>query len=133
MLSSYLINIWEEMYRKGLIFLDFIILDLKCSSQSKIGQQCFLRLWVELIFHKVFPKTNMFSSFVNKSLRNFFWRTILNFCRFLELVHLLIHTNIWSMQLKNFKLKILQSKLFLNICSREKSQIVSLSTLDQHE
>ena len=42
---------------------------------------------------------NRFSRLVTKPLMNFFWRTFLNFGRFLELIHLLnslFHTNIFS-------------------------------------
>ena len=70
--------------------------DFKCSSQSEIGQQLFLKLSVWLIFHNVFPKTSRFSSLVTKPLRIIFWRTFFNFYRILELIHLLnrvFHTN----------------------------------------
>ena len=53
----------------------------------------------ELIFHKFFPKRNWLSILVTKPLRNFFWRTFFNYCRFLELIHLqnrVFHTYISS-------------------------------------
>ena len=41
----------------------------------------------ELIFHKFYPKTNRFSSLMTKPLSNFFWSTLFNLCRFLELIY----------------------------------------------
>ena len=48
--------------------------DVRSVSNFVWNHQC------ELIFHKIFTKTNRFTSLVTKSLRIFFWTTFLDFC-----------------------------------------------------
>ena len=95
------------------------ITGFKCSSQSEIGQQLSWNHQFELILHRVFPKTNIFSSLVTKSIRIFFWRAFFHFCRVMELIHIqnrVFHTNILSNAAETLQL---QSKItiFKNTCA----------------